>query len=529
MTYQSKPTIDGVYLIKVLSKDLFIESVLGDKPKLQLAAPSSNDNQKWNLTQVPGKAGVWKMTCVEGSAGITYVVNKKLYWGYGHPYPHNGGSEEWNFVERDQKFSKIKLNDGTDCFDACESGSNTIHFYSDQRHTTSGPHQCYVFELILPVEKPKKALDVLFLQDFTYSQNPYIDQARREVNEVCNSLLRLGEGDLVVEDLRFGLIAFRDHPPQDHTFVSKIFEFTSNPSTMASYLGSLTVEGGGDGPEAQCDALFDALHSPWNEGATKVAVLVTDAPPHGLGESNDGFPNGCPCGHDPLQMADEMLNSGITLYVIACEPELSTSYKVREQLGQTRDRRDSVPSTLAIFMKALLGRQGNGQVYNLGDPSGLTDVIVGCLLQETDSDTLVARYRAAIRRDASSGQLSPEEIARRLHQDLSTAKISRYSLSLDDMVEVNEEGEKNVQEWYDAASLTAAKGKIKEAPPNRIKPEYYGSSPASSMGKKPITLTQVLFSFSSKPFDNIVVRSRGLLGSPSQGGTEHPNNLEIVV
>ncbi|KDN40302.1 hypothetical protein RSAG8_08212, partial [Rhizoctonia solani AG-8 WAC10335] len=280
---------------------------------------------------------------------------------------------------------------------------------------------------------------------------------------------------------------------------------------MASYLGSLTVEGGGDGPEAQCDALFDALHSPWNEGATKVAVLVTDAPPHGLGELNDGFPNGCPCGHDPLQMADEMLNSGITLYVIACEPELSTSYKHARH-----------------FYEGLTRKTG-GQVYNLGDPSGLTDVIVGCLLQETDSDTLVTRYRAAIRRDASSGQLSPEEIARRLHQDLSTAKISHYSLSLDDMVEVNEEGEKNVQEWYDAANLTAAKGKIKEAPPNRIKPEYYGSSPASSMGKRPITLTQVLFSFSSKPFDNILVRSRGLLGNHSQGGTEHPNNLEIVV
>ncbi|CAE6479745.1 unnamed protein product [Rhizoctonia solani] len=462
MTYQSKPAVDGVYHIKVLSKDLFIECVLGDKPKLQLAAPSPNDNQKWNLTQVPGKVGVWKMTCVDGSTGITYAANKKLYWGYGHPYPHSGDSQEWNFVERDQKFSKIKLNDGTDCFDACEFGSNTIHFYSDQRHVSSGPHQCFVFELLMPVETPKKALDVLFLQDFTYSQNPYIDQSRREINEVCNSLLRLSEGELAVEDLRFGLIAFRDHPPQDDTFVTKIFDFTSDASIMASYLGSLTVEGGGDGPEAQCDALFDALHASWNEKATKVAVLVTDAPPHGVGESSDGFPNGCPCGHDPLRMADEMLRSGITLYVIACEPELSTGYQVREQLRRVRYRHDSVPSTLAISMKALPGRQGDGHVYNLGNPSGLTDVIVGCLLQETDSDTLVARYRTAIRRDASSGELSPEEIARKLHEDLSNAKVAHYALSLDNMVEMNEEGEKNIQEWYDAANVIAARGSIRK-------------------------------------------------------------------
>ncbi|KAG8729360.1 hypothetical protein FRC11_008933, partial [Ceratobasidium sp. 423] len=450
MACQSKPTEDGVYLIKVLSKDLFIEGVSGDKPKLQLAEPSSGDNQKWNLTKVPGKPGVWKMTCVEGGAGITSTVGNKLYWGYGHPYPHNGDSQEWNFIERDQTYSKIKLNDGTDCFDACDSGSNTIHFYSDQRHASSGPNQCYVFELLPPVEKPKKALDVVFLQDFTYSQNPYIDQARKEIKEVCDSLLRLSGGELAVEDLRFGLIAFRDHPPQDNTFVTKKFELTSNPSTMASNLGSLSVEGGGDGPEAQCDALFDALHSSWNEKATKVAVLVTDAPPHGLGESSDGFPGGCPCGHDPLRIADEMLNAGITLYVVACEPEMSTGYKHARHFYEGLTRKTG--QVTVSF----------GQVYNLGNPGGLTDVIVGCLMQEADSDTLVARYRATIRRDASSGNLSPEEIARRLHEDLSNAKISHYSLSLDDMVEMTEEGERNIQEWYDATNLAAAKGKIKE-------------------------------------------------------------------
>ncbi|KAG8699754.1 hypothetical protein FRC11_013505 [Ceratobasidium sp. 423] len=443
MTYQSKPTEDGLYLIKVLSEDLFVESVSGDKPKLQLAEPSLNDNQKWNLTKVPGKSGVWKMVCVEGNAGITYTVGKKLYWGYGHPYPHNGDSQEWNFIERDQTYSKIKLNDGTDCFDACEPGTNTIHFYSDQRHSSNGPRQCYVFQLLPPVVKPKKALDVIFLQDSTGSQSSYIDGARNQVNSICQNLLTLSTGELAIEDLRFGLIAFRDHPPQDQTFVTQKFNFTSDSDVMTSNLGTLTASGGGDGPEAQTDALFDALHAQWNEQATKVAVLITDSPPHGLGESSDSFTGGCPCGRDPLKVAEDMLNSGITLYVVACEPSLSGYQHARQ------------------FYEGLARKTG-GQVYNLGDPGGLTDVIVGCLMQEADSDTLVAQYRATIRRDASSGNLSPEEIARKLHEDLSNAKTSHYSLSLDDMVEITEEGERNIQEWYDAANLAAAKGKIKE-------------------------------------------------------------------
>ncbi|CAE6441387.1 unnamed protein product [Rhizoctonia solani] len=460
-----QPTVNGAYLIKVLSQDLFIEKVAGDKPKLKLAAPSHSDNQKWNLTQVSGRTGVWKITCAEGGEGVAYTIQKKLYWGYGHPHPHSGDSAE------------IKLDSGTDCFDACEPGSTTIHFYSDQRHSSSGPNQCFVFELLPPAEKAVKALDILFLQDFTSSQSPYIEKAKNEINDVCSRLVGLSNGELEAENLRFGLIAFRDHPPQDATFVTKAFDFTTDANAMASYLGSLTVEGGGDGPEAQCDALHDALHSPWNDKATKVAVLITDAPPHGLGEPGDGFPDGCPCGYDPLQIAGEMLSSGITLYVIACEPELSTSYKNARHFYEG------------------LSRKTRGQVYNLGNPGGLTDIIVGCLMQEADNDTLVRRYQSTIRRDAESGELSPEEIARRLHEDLSGANTSHYALSLDDMVEVNEEGEKNVKEWLEATDLTMAKGKITEvmlAPPNRIKPEYLaGGSPASSIGKKPITLTQV--------------------------------------
>ncbi|CAE6476348.1 unnamed protein product [Rhizoctonia solani] len=319
MTYQSTPTTDGIYLIKVLSRNLFLESVLDDNPKLRLAAPSPNNNQKWNLTQVPNKVGVWKMTCVEGGAGITYRTDKKVYRGYGYPYPHIGDSQEWSFIDRDETFSKIKLNNGLDCFDSCQPGSNHIHFYSDQKHPSSAPNQCYVFQLIPPENKPeiepepKKSLDVIFLQDSTGSQGPYIDGARNQINQICKNLLTLSTTELVLEDLRFGLIAFRDHPPQDSSFVTRRYNFTNDPNIMASYLAGLRADGGGDGAEAQSDALMEALHSPWNEVATKVVILITDSPPHGLGESDDSFPGGCPCGNDPLRVAEDMLRSGITL------------------------------------------------------------------------------------------------------------------------------------------------------------------------------------------------------------------------
>jgi len=58
---------------------------------------------------------------------------------------------------------------------------------------------------------------------------------------------------------------------------------------MQKNLSSLVATGGGDGPEAQTAALAAALDLNWAEDSIKMVVLITDSPPHGLGEAGDGF------------------------------------------------------------------------------------------------------------------------------------------------------------------------------------------------------------------------------------------------
>jgi hypothetical protein len=53
-------------------------------------------------------------------------------------------------------------------------------------------------------------------------------------------------------------------------------------------LSGLYASGGGDGPEAVTAALFEALNMEWREEASKMVVLIADAPPHGIGEYGDG-------------------------------------------------------------------------------------------------------------------------------------------------------------------------------------------------------------------------------------------------
>ena len=181
---------------------------------------------------------------------------------------------------------------------------------------------------------------MLFIQDFTGSQQPYIDSARAEIRNICAALMQ--QGNFAPDDLKFGVAAYRDHPPQARSFVTKALTtrygsnheqvaFITDPGTVANVLSSLEADEGGDGPEAVADALQMALRADWRDGASKVAILITDAPPHGIGEDGDGFEKGCPlraCHFsgtgpefhcptiieiDPLRMVSSMANVGITL------------------------------------------------------------------------------------------------------------------------------------------------------------------------------------------------------------------------
>lgn len=93
-----------------------------------------------------------------------------------------------------------------------------------------------------------------------------------------------------------GLVAFRDYPPQEDTYITQEYDFTTEISTMKANLRQLKAEGGGDGPEAQTAALDAALNASWRDDGAKIAILITDSPPHGICEDGDGIPDGDPKG-----------------------------------------------------------------------------------------------------------------------------------------------------------------------------------------------------------------------------------------
>lgn len=77
------------------------------------------------------------------------------------------------------------------------------------------------------------------------------------------------------------MIAYRDHPPQDVSYVTKQLPFTSDVSQVKEFLKTLYASGGGDGPEAVTAAMKEALELDWRPNASRITLLIADAPPHG--------------------------------------------------------------------------------------------------------------------------------------------------------------------------------------------------------------------------------------------------------
>lgn len=199
---------------------------------------------------------------------------------------------------------------------------------------------------------------------------PYICSAQRNICAITEALVAYEKCDVL-----FGLVAYRDHPPVCPTFLTKKFKFTSSVSKMRRNVDTLKTGSGGDDPEGLCCALYDALHMDWRKGSTKVVVLVTDAPPHGLGERGDRFPGGCPDGHDPIVTAHSMAEAGICLYTVGCEPKLSSSFH-----WFTKD-----------FMVAIANITG-GQAVSLSSSQHLVGVILGSTQEEIALENLMGQF-----------------------------------------------------------------------------------------------------------------------------------------
>jgi hypothetical protein len=198
-------------------------------------------------------------------------------------------------------------------------------------------------------------IDVVFVMDTTGSMMPYLDEARQHARAEADRIA--AENDL---DIQFAVVEYRDHPPQEATFIRRVYPF-GDSAALDQALAQLEAVGGGDTPEAVWDGLAAAGNLRWRQTSDKLCFMIGDSPPHGYMPSGagDAWPAGCPCGLTAGGIIELFAARGITLnaHSIAGLNETTTAFReVAEATGGACTVVDRPEASTAAYSAAMAER-----------------------------------------------------------------------------------------------------------------------------------------------------------------------------
>jgi Mg-chelatase subunit ChlD len=125
-------------------------------------------------------------------------------------------------------------------------------------------------------DPPKPLADIVFVLDVTNSMQWAIDDLKDGIGTFADSLVKARV------DFRLALVTFQDlaNPGEKVEVIRfKGEPFTAQPATFRDEAAKLKAAGGGDIPESSLEGVSAACDLPFRKDATRVLLLLTDAPP----------------------------------------------------------------------------------------------------------------------------------------------------------------------------------------------------------------------------------------------------------
>ena len=207
-------------------------------------------------------------------------------------------------------------------FDPSGSTVYEIAVRKDGRHGTGFLRrgQKSAIELVLDAAAaPQRArLDLVFLVDATGSMGDEIGKLKSSLRTIAREVAQLPSRP----DTCFGLVAYRD---RGDDFLLRRHDFTNDLGAFQAVLNALRADGGGDYPEAMNEALHETVHRlSWRgSGATRMVVLLADAPPH--------VDHGGPQYDDDMMAA---LGKGIKVFAVGASGLDTQGEYIQRQIAQ---------------------------------------------------------------------------------------------------------------------------------------------------------------------------------------------------
>ncbi len=97
--------------------------------------------------------------------------------------------------------------------------------------------------------------DVVICMDTTGSMASHIKEAKN----TCEKLVKEITARTNIKNVKFSFVAYRDHPPEDTTYITKVQPLTDQENILA-FIATIDANGGGDTAEAVLDGIHDSIH-----------------------------------------------------------------------------------------------------------------------------------------------------------------------------------------------------------------------------------------------------------------------------
>lgn len=279
----------------------------------------------------------------------------------GEPPPINFGmsgpsEKDSDWLDKIGRRGKAKVSRGKGLRGVGEGGEQLLEGAGKKVHDTSA-------------QLRRTGLEVAFVFDSTSSMGGLIAESKARMEEI---LLLLGT---LVPGTRIGMATYRDKGDQ---YVTRETKLGAGHYELLAFLNSVTAGGGGDFPEAVDEGLTRALKWRWTGRATKILILVGDAPPHpGTGQKK------------AMRNAMRFKRMKGKVFCLYTSPERETVDAFRR-----------------------IAKAGAGDSYRLNDSSILLESMVGIALKTNKKEArlILANLEAARVRErgtASHGQKAP--------------------------------------------------------------------------------------------------------------------------
>jgi Mg-chelatase subunit ChlD len=202
----------------------------------------------------------------------------------------------------------------------------------------------------LPMSRPA-GIDVALTFDTTGSMYSYLERVRSKLRQIAAEIVATQPAS------RLAVVAYGDYCDQDYSYLVKHHPLTEDVGAIQRFVQTVEKTGGGDFPEAVEEALHAIRALDWQPSRPHIAILVGDAPPHGVVDSRDQ----CLHGHFYIDEAHALKAMNIAVYTVQCGLDEATtaSFSAIAQITGGRhlflDAIDELPVLLVAACKHRTG------------------------------------------------------------------------------------------------------------------------------------------------------------------------------